>query len=239
MDRSHAFLKVKPLCLLTPCLLALLLLLSACSTQPPKGGYRVMGENYFPLKSSEGFTETGIASWYGKKFHGRLTANGEKYDMYGRSGAHKTLPFGTVVRVTNLSNGRTADVRINDRGPFVHGRIIDLTHTLANELGFMGQGTAKVRLEALGSTKPQKTAQNLQSGNFTWQVGSFSSKENAKGLAAKLSNEFSNARVTEALVRGSKVYRVQVGKYSSRGQADGDGKRLDRLDFKPFLVALN
>ena len=99
-----------------------------------KGGYRINGQNYFPIKSSDGFTQTGIASWYGKKFHGRTTANGEKYNMYGRTGAHKTLPFGTVVRVTNLGNGRTADVRINDRGPFVHGRIIDLTHTLAGEL---------------------------------------------------------------------------------------------------------
>ncbi len=233
-NRNRAFIKLLSLlCLLT---------LSACSSQPPpKGGYRINGYNYFPIKSADGFTQTGIASWYGKKFHGRTTANGEKYDMYGRTGAHKTLPFGTVVRVTNLANGRTADVRINDRGPFIHGRIIDLTHTLAGELGFMGQGTARVRIVALGTTKPPQSSQprSLQRGSFTWQVGSFSSRENAKGLAARLRNDFSDARITEAYVRGSKVYRVQVGNYSSRAKASDDGARLGQLDFKPFLVALN
>ena len=115
-------------------LLALALVLAGCSAAPPpKGSYRVMGRTYTVLKSNEGFAQTGTASWYGKKFHGRTTANGETYDMYGRTAAHKELPFGTVVKVTNLENGRTLDVRINDRGPFVHGRIIDLTKTLGNQ----------------------------------------------------------------------------------------------------------
>jgi rare lipoprotein A len=98
---------------------------------------------------SKGDTEVGIASWYGKKFHGRLTANGERFDMRQVSAAHKTLPFGTVVRVTDLGSHRSIKVRINDRGPFVEGRIIDLSRAAAKKLGMKQQGVAKVRLDVL------------------------------------------------------------------------------------------
>lgn len=216
--------------------LACLLLLSACSSKPPPGAYRVMGENYFPLKSAEGYAETGVASWYGKKFHGRLTANGERYDMHGRTGAHKTLPFGTIVRVTNLKNGKSADVRINDRGPFVHGRVIDLTKTLAVELDFINEGTARVRLEALGRPKPSVGSKNLEATGFTWQVGSFSSRQNALGLVHKLGDHFADVGINEAVVDGTTVYRVQVGRYTTRGGAPSDGERLKGFDLTPFLV---
>lgn len=100
-------------------------------------------------KGKKGHVETGIASWYGKKFHGRQTANGERYDMYGMTAAHKTLPFGTVVEVTNLTNGKKVEVRINDRGPFIRGRIIDLTYTAAKKIDMIGPGTAKVRVRVI------------------------------------------------------------------------------------------
>jgi rare lipoprotein A len=100
-------------------------------------------------KGKKGYAETGVASWYGKKFHGRQTANGERYDMYGMTAAHKTLPFGTMVEVTNLTNGKKVTVRINDRGPFIRGRIIDLTYTAAKKIDMIGPGTAKVRIRVV------------------------------------------------------------------------------------------
>lgn len=111
--------------------------------------YEVAGVWYYP-KADPGYDETGIASWYGAPFHGRLTANGERYDMNALSAAHKTLPLPSLVRVTNLQNGRSLKIRVNDRGPFVHGRIIDVSRRAAQLLGFQRAGTARVRVEAAG-----------------------------------------------------------------------------------------
>lgn len=115
-----------------------------------KPSYTVLGKTYQVLPDSRGFTEEGIASWYGNKFHGRPTANGEIYSMYGMTAAHKNLPIPSYVRVTNLNNGRQVVVRVNDRGPFHDGRVIDLTYAAASKLGFVKQGTAPVRVEAVG-----------------------------------------------------------------------------------------
>lgn len=112
--------------------------------------YEVFGERYYVSNSSEDYRERGIASWYGKDFHGRSTANGETYDMYGLTAAHKTLPIPTWVEVTNLSNGRRVIVKINDRGPFVDDRLIDLSYAAANEIGMVNAGTARVEVRALG-----------------------------------------------------------------------------------------
>ncbi|MCP3955350.1 MAG: septal ring lytic transglycosylase RlpA family protein, partial [Desulfobacterales bacterium] len=146
--------------------------------------YKVMGKWYHPVAQADGFTQRGKASWYGKKFHGRKTANGERYDMYGLSAAHKTLPLGTWVRVNNRDNGRTLDVRINDRGPFVQGRIIDLSYGASKKLGVVGPGTANVTVTALGSrvttaqpatSKPARYRPvDWSRGRFTFQVGAFS-----------------------------------------------------------------
>ncbi|MCU4675441.1 septal ring lytic transglycosylase RlpA family protein [Catenovulum sp. 2E275] len=121
---------------------------------PSRGGnkdYQVLGKHYKVLKTSEGFSEEGVASWYGKKFHGHLTSNGETYDMFAMSAAHKTLPLPTYVKVTNLANNKQAIVRVNDRGPFHDGRIIDLSYAAAFKLGVTKSGTAKVKIEALHS----------------------------------------------------------------------------------------
>ncbi len=115
--------------------------------------YVVFGKRYYVLKSASGFSEQGLASWYGPKFHGRKTANGETYNMHGMSAAHKNLPLGTWVRVTNLNNERTIDVRINDRGPFIENRVIDLSLAAAKALDVVGPGTAPVYLETLEGTK--------------------------------------------------------------------------------------
>jgi len=114
--------------------------------------YRIAGKWYYPLATANGYNATGTASWYGTKFHGRKTANGERYDMHAMSAAHKTLPMPTMVRVTNLNNGRSVVVRVNDRGPFVKNRIIDLSYAAARALGYDNEGTAPVRVEALGNS---------------------------------------------------------------------------------------
>ena len=116
------------------------------ATQRP---YVIEGQTYYPIPSAEGYEETGLASWYGDPFHGRKTANGETYNMYGVTAAHKTLPMNTMLLVKNLRNGKTATVRINDRGPFVDGRIIDLSYTTAKKLGIVRNGTGKVQIIAL------------------------------------------------------------------------------------------
>lgn len=113
--------------------------------------YRINGVTYYPLQSSEGYRRKGIASWYGSDFHGKKTANGEIYNMYAMTAAHPTLPLPTWVRVTNLENGRNILVRVNDRGPFLRGRLIDLSYTAASKLGMAEQGTAPVLVEALPS----------------------------------------------------------------------------------------
>lgn len=111
--------------------------------------YTVLGKRYYPLKTGKGYSKEGVASWYGQKFHGHLTANGETYDMFSMSAAHKTLPLPSIVRVTNLANGKQAVVRVNDRGPFHGNRIIDLSYAAALKLDVLSTGTAKVKLDVM------------------------------------------------------------------------------------------
>jgi rare lipoprotein A len=238
-----------PLCIL---LLTFLFLLAACASTPPaaqKGdSYTIAGKRYYPLTSSAGFVQRGLASWYGGKFHGRLTSNGERYNMYGRTAAHKTLPFDTYVRVTNLRNGRKTLVRINDRGPFVHGRIIDLTYTSAHELDMLEDGVVEVKIEALGYARKKREAgkwvqvyekpASYAEGDFTIQVGAFAVRENALRLHASLSRKY---RETSVMVfdRGDeKFYRVRVGRYSRLDHAEAGAKRLQQQGFpNAFAVA--
>ena len=120
--------------------------------------YVVLGKRYRPMKSSNGYVERGTASWYGRKFHGRLTSNGEKYDMYAMTAAHKTLPLPTYVRITNLKNQRSVVVRVNDRGPFHGDRLIDLSYAAASKLGVLGKGTAAVEIRAIDPRQPATAA---------------------------------------------------------------------------------
>ena len=184
--------------------------------------YKVFGKWYQPLPDSKGFRQRGIASWYGKDFHGKKTANGEIYDMYAMTAAHKTLPLGTYVRVHNLENNRKIDLRINDRGPFVRGRIIDLSYTAAKDIGIVGPGTARVEVFALGTpatTDGGSSRTYVQgdyfSGNFTYQVGAFVNRENAERQTRELEKRYKNAHIT-VFDRGDQIfYRVRIGKFTT------------------------
>lgn len=213
-------------------------LLTGCSTKVPPGSYRVLGKNYKPLTSAKGYSEKGIASWYGADFHGKKTANGEIYDMYARTAAHKLLPLGTVVKVTNLETGATTQARINDRGPFVDGRIIDLSFTLAKDLGIAEKGVAKVRIEALqgpnGSPPPSRLG-----GPFSWQVGAFTVKSNATNLAKNLQPEFGEIFI-QTYDRGDAIFhRVRVGDYDDVDDAEDSLAALRSKGLKPILVNRN
>lgn len=187
-------------------------------TDRPKP-YKVLGRWYQPLANADGFRQRGIASWYGDAFHGRPTSSGEIYDMHQVSAAHKILPLGTVVRVRNLANGRTLDVRINDRGPFVRGRVIDLSYGAAKLLALDGPGTAPVEVTAIGMAAPRPGAPvprvaRLDPGPFTVQVGAFGDRTNAERLAADLKRIYRAAQVRERYCpdRERTFYRVLVGR---------------------------
>lgn len=215
---------------------ALVLLVSACATPPPPGGYRVRGRTYVPLPSSEGFVEEGIASWYGRGFHGRKTSNGETYDMYARTAAHKLLPLGTRVRVTRLDDGRSVLARINDRGPFVEGRIIDLSYALARDLGIVGTGTTRVRVEAISGPAGAPVPRRHLGGPFAWQVGAFTVPANARSLARILSASFPDVTVDPYDRGDGRFHRVRVGNYADEGQARRALGALEARGLHPFLV---
>jgi len=214
--------------------------------EPRPKPYRVGKYWYHPLPYARDFKEKGIASWYGKAFHGKRTSSGEIYDMYAMTAAHKTLPLGIFVRVTNLNNHKSIEVRINDRGPFVRGRIIDLSHTAAKNLGIIGPGTAPVEVVALGaplapghSSKGGKYAKvDYFSGKFTIQIGAFSDQKNAVKLKTKLEKEYTKTYI-QPHDNGQKIYyRVRVGNYSNLDQAERFEQKLIKGGYpEAFIVA--
>jgi len=177
--------------------------------------YVVLGKRYNVLKSSSGFAQRGIASWYGNKFHGRDTSNGERYDMYAMTAAHKTLPIPSYVEVTNLSNGRKIVVRVNDRGPFVKGRIIDLSYVAAAKLDMLSAGTAPVSIRTVGPgdrtvAAPSRNANNPLDGvkAVTVQAGAFGVLANAERLRdALVSAAIGGVRID----RSRNLYHVRIG----------------------------
>lgn len=184
-------------------------------TQRP---YVINNRTYSPLPSAEGFEEIGIASWYGSDFHGRKTSNGEKYNMYDITAAHKLLPMNTMLLVTNLNNGKETVVRVNDRGPFVQGRIIDLSYGAAKKIALIKCGTSRVKITALGETKLNKKTgkqrfkkhADLQSGEYYVQIGAFTQKYNALSLQEKFLNAGHNTVLQKVLIKEQSFYRVQV-----------------------------
>jgi len=189
--------------------------------------YEVYGQRYSTLKSSAGFRERGIASWYGKKFHGRRTSSGEVYDMYKMTAAHRELPLPTYVEVTNLENGRSAVVKVNDRGPFHENRIIDLSYAAALKLGVAEKGTAFVEVVALDQAAVRASATGgeakapVDSVALYLQIGAFNERRNADRLSARVAGVLpKNVRVREAVSGDSAVYRVQVGPIASVDVAD-------------------
>jgi len=223
---------------------------------PPTGGvvpatqrpYTINGKTYYPLPSAEGFKETGIASWYGKPFHGRQTSNGETYDMFTLTAAHKTLPMNTQLLVHNLENGQEIVVRVNDRGPFVQGRVLDLSVAGAKQLGLYGKGTAKVRLTALGEVVPcgkeeVKTRcflphEALDKGEFFVQIAECSDQAKAEVLLRQMFEQGKNAVIQPYDSPIGRFYRVQIRVGADLREARQQEKVFAKAGFPgAFVVA--
>lgn len=182
------------------------LFLTSCHPSPP-----TIPANYSHTAHKQRYVAIGIASWYGPNFHGKRTANGERYNMYKLTAAHRTLPFNTRLLVTNLQNRHQVVVRINDRGPFIKNRIIDLSYAAAQKLGLIGPGTARVKLETFNDI--------YQKGPFYIQIGSFKIKKNALRVLANLKKNYPSSRI-QTYTSGKQIFfRVQAGKFATMYQA--------------------
>jgi rare lipoprotein A len=210
----------------------------AAAGNPPF--YEVYGQRYTVLPSAHGFVERGVASWYGPDFHGIATSTGEPYDMYAMTAAHKTLPLPAYVRVTNLRNGRTIVVRVNDRGPFKANRIIDLSYAAALKLDMVRDGTTLVEIQAedpdggfLGDAVPTGAA-------LYAQVGAFGVLDNAKRLRDRLvSGGFAAVEIRSDPSGAKPIYRVRVGPVESVDAYDALAERLRRLGIDQVVLAPN
>lgn len=223
--------------------------------------YVVFGKRYHVMPNSKGYVERGIASWYGTKFHGNRTSSGETYDMYAMTAAHKSLPLPTYVRVTNISNGRSIVVKVNDRGPFHGNRVIDLSYTAAAKLGILGEGTGLVEVRALDprkadagpqpiaatqppvartappTTTPAQTAALNTSGLYL-QIGAFGNRANAEQLRTKLNQvKIPDIQISEDRKSQHPVYRVRIGPLASVAEADRMASSLERYGItNPHVV---
>jgi rare lipoprotein A len=179
-------------------------------------------------KPKDIYRETGVAAWYGQDLHGRKTASGEVFDMYGLSAAHRTLPLGTVVIVTNLDNLRSITVKINDRGPFLKSRFLDLSYGAANALGFVAQGTARVRIETLDAVRDPV--------QYTIQAAVFIEEENARVLKERLDTKFETVSIVPFETNIARFYRVRVGAYASEDRAEQVAGKLMLEGLEPIVV---
>jgi rare lipoprotein A len=220
--------------------------------------YSVYGVAYTPLADTNGYRERGVASWYGKKFHGKRTSSGEPYDMYAMTAAHKTLPLPSYVRVRNLQNDRAVIVRVNDRGPFLHNRLIDLSYAAAAKLGILGTGTGVVEVEAVGpdeaATQVVKTfplqiipsavaAEEISAApapaanpKLYLQVGAFTQRDNAVSLRDRLEREALRPIFVHSSPSGGNggtdtapIYRVRIGPLASVEEGDRLTQRVTQL----------
>ncbi len=218
------------------------------SKQGNPSSYVVFGKRYYVLDSSDGFVQRGIASWYGTKFHGRSTSSGEIYNMHAMSAAHKTLPIPVYVHVKNLDNGRSMVVRVNDRGPFVDGRIIDLSYAAAKKLGVDGPGTANVEIRTVGSgqARPTSAVRTIPLSKelkpdipLFVQMGSFSSHVNASNLVKNLldANE-STAQISRLQTDSGLYYRVRVGPLFDMDEANAILKRIKSKGFQTARIVV-
>lgn len=220
--------------------------------------YSALGRNYTPMRAIVPFKERGLASWYGRLFHGQRTSSGEAYDMYGMSAAHPTLPIPSYAKVTNLRNGRFVVVRVNDRGPFHTGRIIDLSFTAAAKLGYIDSGSAQVEVELIQQEDFSRYAKRASpaasvpivgaplvpaaenapgSGVLFLQVGSFGARENAEALRTRLSSELAWLKEPVDVRLVDETYKVRVGPYRSRAEATSAIEAIRQaLQITPLLV---
>ena len=178
-----------------------------------------------PGTRSDLYVEEGVASWYGHPFHGRLTASGEVYDMHDLTAAHKTLPLGVTARVTRLDNGRSVTVKINDRGPFVKNRIIDLSYKAAGKIGMVEEGVTPVRIEVEG-------LRDYVPGPFSVQVGSFRDRNNAREMEERLARRYPDVEVVE----DEGLFKVRVGSFETEGEARDLAQRLEGEGITGFVT---
>lgn len=189
---------------------------------------------------SEG-VQRGVASWYGPGFHGNPTANGESYDMWALTAAHRSLPFGTRVLVQSIDTGKSVTVHINDRGPFIQGRIIDLSYGAARELAMIARGTENVSLTVLESNNASSGQMSRRESDSYWvQVGSFTSLTQAVALHERLADHYPNMRLTTVDLPSGQWHRVQVGTFFSRQKAKIVAIELEKqFDLDPLLIQVN
>ena len=225
--------------------------------------YSVLGRDYVPMKALQPYKARGVASWYGRKFHGQKTSSGEIYDMFAMTAAHPTLPIPSYVRVTNLANGSAVVVRVNDRGPFLHERLIDLSYAAAWKLGYIGAGSARVEVESvlpgeapkeapppadtlLALTKAEAAApapaepplpavQELR-GTFL-QLGAFGSQDNAESFRARLARQLDWLTESIHIQARDGMYRLHLGPYRDAQEAGRVAERIrEALALKPFVI---
>lgn len=228
--------------------------------------YTVLGKNYTPMKTRDSYKETGIASWYGKKFHGQKTSSGEVYDMYAMTAAHPTLPIPSYARVTSAASGKSVVVRVNDRGPFLHNRVMDLSYAAAWKLGYTGNGSTKVTVELLHperdtmiAASPEPKVEPVQPmvsptlvlasaadtppvdtapapGAYI-QLGAFGNPDNAEAFRSHMARELDWISDRIRLEPGGKVMRVQAGPFRDRAEADAHAEKIrSTTGIKPTVV---
>jgi rare lipoprotein A len=223
--------------------------------------YSVLGRDYTPHRDTGAYRERGVASWYGRKFHGQKTSSGEIYDMYGMTAAHPTLPIPSYARVTNPANGKSVTVRINDRGPFHAGRIIDLSYAAAWKLGYVGNGSTLVEVVSLrlgledvaptipssvddpiakliqDETAPRPLPEILDSGGIYLQLGAFGNSDNAETLRGRLARELGSLGDRLHIRAGGGMYRLHLGPWASHEDAQRVVDQLaELLEFRPVVV---
>lgn len=211
--------------------------------------YVVFGKRYYVLDNAHGFVQRGTASWYGRKFHGRKTSSGETYNMHAMTAAHKTLPLPSYVRVENLANGKTVVVKVNDRGPFVGDRIIDLSYAAAQKLDVVGPGTAKVEISVVNSPTDSSrpvvrsiplTDQAKADVPLFIQIGSFGSEVNARRMSDQLQNSGESAiSISQIQASGGEFYRVRVGPLFGIDEANAILLRLNQKGFNGARIVVD
>jgi rare lipoprotein A len=225
--------------------------------------YTALGRRYVPFTKLRAYRERGVASWYGRRYHGQRTSSGERYDMYAMTAAHPVLPIPSYARVTNLANGRSVVVRINDRGPFLSGRVIDLSYAAAWKLGYVASGSAPVEVDAItpqeiaasgsGPAAAPATAEAsapagdaasapiplaVESGGIYLQLGAFAGRGNAEDFRDRIRSELAWLDRPIEVLQQDRLFRVHVGPYRSRAEAAGDAERLrEAADLKAVVVA--
>jgi len=211
--------------------------------------YEVFGRRYVPIASTVGFRERGMGSWYGRRYHGQRTSSGEPYDMYAMTAAHPTLPIPSYVRVTNPANGRSVVVRVNDRGPFLAGRVIDLSYVAAFKLGYIEAGSALLDIETVSAGSAAVPAQAAAptastavaaasgSGNVFLQLGAFSARDAAEGFRARIYRQLPWLNDGIVVQEGGSLFRLHLGPYASVDAARSTAERIQaELGFVPLLI---